>query len=196
MAKTPREKLLRFLRQNDFATLKEALSFGLSKMTLSNLVGAGILYRPAKRIYTAKTDWLAHPLRRYAPACTLYPDAVVCGLSALAYYDLTDEEEKKVWLAFPQDHRVANGEYRLIYPRGLSYTLGVVRHVIGKREVRIYDLEKAVVDAFKYLPIDVAHKALRAYLNRKGRNVGKLSQYARQLRKPLDDVLIVLMSEE
>ncbi|MFH1018855.1 MAG: type IV toxin-antitoxin system AbiEi family antitoxin domain-containing protein [Pseudomonadota bacterium] len=196
MKASPRDNLLKFLSRNDFATLREAQAFGVSKMTLSHLVREGVLYRPAKRIYTTKTDWLADPLRRYAPACTLYPDAVVCGVSALAYYDLTDEEEKKVWLAFPQSHRVVNQEYRLIYPRGLSYTLGVTRHNVGKREVRIYNPEKSVVDAFKYLPIDVAHKALRAYLKRKEKNLDMLTKYARQLRKPLDDILVVLLSDE
>jgi predicted transcriptional regulator of viral defense system len=196
MAFSPRERLLRFLRRSDFATLKEAQAFGVSKMTLSHLVREGVLLRPAKRIYTTKTDWLTDPLRRYAPACTLYKDAVVCGVSALTYHDLTDEEEKRVWLAFPQSHRVVNQEYRLIYPRGASYTLGVIRHAVGKREVRIYNAEKSVVDAFKYLPIDVAHKALRAYLRRKDKNLDMLTKYARQLRKPLDDILAVLLSDE
>lgn len=196
MIPTPRERLLKFLKQNDFATLKEAQGFGVGKMTLSHMVREGILHRPAKRIYTAKTAWLADPLRRYAPACTLYPDAVICGVSALTYYDLTDEEEKRVWLAFPQKHRVVNREYRLIYPSGPSYSLGVVRHKLGNREVRIYGPEKSVVDAFKYLPIDVAHKALRAYLKRKEKNLDMLSKYAKQMRKPLDDILTILLSDE
>lgn len=196
MAASPREKLLRFLSRNDFTTLREAQTFGVSKMMLSNLVREGALHRPARRIYTERTGWLAHPLRRYAPACTLYPDAVVCGVSALTYHDLTDEEEKKIWLAFPQSHRIVNQEYRLIYPGGTSYTLGMTRHAVGKREVRIYNPEKTVVDAFKFLPIDVAHKALRAYLKRKDKNLDMLTKYARQLRKPLDDILVVLLSDE
>jgi hypothetical protein len=196
MKTSPRDRLLQYLGRNDFATLKEAQAFGVSKMTLSHMVRAGVLHRPAKRIYTTKTDWLADPLGRYAPACTLYPDAVICGVSALAYYDLTDEEEKKTWLAFPQHHRIVNQEYRLIYPSGPSYTLGVVRHTIGNREVRIYGPEKSVVDAFKYLPIDVAHKAVRAYLKRKDKDLDKLSKFAKQMRKPLDDILTVLLSDE
>lgn len=196
MKRSPREKLLKFLSRNDFATLKEALDFGVSKMTLTHMVREGVLHRSARRIYTTKTDWLADPLRRYAPACSLYSDAVVAGISALTYYDLTDEEEKKIWLAFPQHHRVVNQEYRMIYPSGVSYTLGITRHRIGKREVRIYGLEKSVVDAFKYLPLDVAHKALRAYLKRKDHNLEKLTKYAKQMRKPLDNVLIVLLSDE
>lgn len=193
---TPKEKLLKFLKENDFVTLQEALDMGVNKMTLSRLVKEESLYRTATRIYTTKLDWLTDPLRKYAPACTLYPDAVVCGVSALTYYDLTDEEERKIWLAFPQSHRVVNQEYRLIYPQGPSYSLGIVRHKVGNREVRIYDLEKTVVDAFKFLPIDVAHKALKGYMKLKKKDYNKLAQYAKQMRKPLDDELTLLLSDE
>lgn len=196
MKATPRDKLLRFLSRNDFVTLKEAQAFGVSKMTLSHMVRDGVLHRPARRIYTAQTDWLAHPLRRYAPACTLYADAVVAGVSALTYYDLTDEEEKKIWLAFPRHHRVVNQEYRTIHPSGVSYTLGIARLCVGKRDVRLYGPEKSVVDAFKFLPVDVAHKALRAYIKRKDKNLDKLASYAKQMRKPLDNILTVLLSDE
>jgi len=120
----------------------------------------------------------------------------VCGVSALTYYDLTDEEERQIWLAFPQKHRVVNQEYRIIYPQGPSYSLGIVRHRFGKREVRIYDREKAVVDAFKFLPIDVGFKALRGYLKFKDRDLGKLSRYGKRLRKPLDDAITTLLSDE
>lgn len=196
MISPPKNRLLSYLKKNDFITHKEAEALGINKMTLSNMTKEGILQRPAKRIYSTQTNWLTHPLRRYAPACTLYPDAIVCGISALTYYDLTDEEERKVWLAFPQHHRIVNQEYRIIYPSGFSYTLGVTKHVLGKREVRIYDIEKTVVDAFKYLPIDIAHKALRAYLKRKDKSLDRLTEYSRQMKKPLHDTLTVLLSDD
>ncbi len=194
--KTPKTKLMARLEKQDFVTHHEAIDLGVSKMTLSNMVKGEILYRPMGRIYTKKLDWLTDPIRRYAPACTLYSDAVICGVSALTYYDMTDEEERKVWLAFPQTHRVVNQEYRIVYPSGASYSLGIVRQKCGKRQVRMYDREKSVVDAFKHLPIDVGYKALRAYLKRKDSDPEKLSQYAKKMKKPLDDTIRVLLSDE
>lgn len=191
-----RDKLMKFLDKNDFITLHEAVKMGISKMTLSRMVAEEVLYRTARCIYASNIDWLTDPLRKYTPACTLYPDAVVCCVSALTYYDLTDEEERKIWLAFPQSHRVVNQEYRIVYPQGPSYSLGIVRHRFGKREVRIYNREKSVVDAFKFLPIDVGYKALRGYLKIKGNDLSKLTQYARQMRKPLDKEITVLLSDE
>ena len=193
---TSNSKLIKFIKENDFITLQEAMDKGVSKMALSRMVKEETLHRTATRIYSTKIDWLTDPLRKYAPACTLYPDAVVCGVSALTYYDLTDEEERKIWLAFPQSHRVVNQEYRLIYPQGPSYLLGIVRHRVGNREVRMYDLEKTIVDAFKFLPIDAAHKALKGYMKLKNKDYNKLSRYAKQMRKPLDDELTLLLSDE
>lgn len=191
-----KEKVLNFLEHNDFLTLSEAINMGANKMMLSRLVAAGDLYRPFRRIYTLTTDWLTDPLQRYAPACTLYPDAVICGVSALVHYDLTDEIERKIWLAFPQEHRVSNREYRIVYPKGVSYSLGIVRQPVKNREVRIYDMEKTVVDAFKYLPADTAYKILREYLKLKKKDIGKLLNYARQMRKPLDQIVAIFLSEQ
>lgn len=192
-----KETVMQFLEHNDFMTLEEALGMGMSKMALSRLVKKAVLHRPYKRIYTtANVNWLTVHEKRFAAPCTLYPDAVICGISALMYYELTDEFERKIWLAFPQSHRVVNQEYRIIYPQGESYTLGVNKIKIGSREVRIYDCEKTIVDAFKFLPSDVALKALKGYLKRKKRNINKLIDYSRRLRKPLDEIITVLMADE
>lgn len=193
----PKEKVMQFLKHNDFITLEEAFALGMNKMALFRLVRQDMLHRPYKRIYTTMNiDWLTQDERRFAAPCTLYPDAVICGISALIYYDLTDEFEQKTWLAFPQSHRVVNQGYRIIYPQGPSYTLGVKTIIVGNRQVRIYDCEKSIVDAFKFLPIDIALKALKGYIKRKDKNIDKLIKYSRELRKPLDDTVTVLMADE
>src|SRR3990172_5428912 len=103
---TPKDKMLNFLDKHDFILLDEAKEMGVSKMMLSRMVAEGTLFSPQKRVYASAIDWLTDPLRKYAPACTLYPDAIVCVISALAYYNLTDEIERNIWLAFPQNHRI------------------------------------------------------------------------------------------
>ena len=191
-----KDQLFKMLEENDFVTFEEAIDLGVSKLVLSRLVAQGTLYRPSRKIYTTKLDWLTDPIRKYAPACTLYPDAIICGISALTFHELTDEEEHKVWLAFPRTHRVVNREFRIIYPSGPAYSLGVEKHRAADRQVRIYDCEKSVVDAFKYLPIDVAHKALRGYLRRRDKDLDKLSRYGRQLRKPLDKTIAIFLADQ
>ena len=62
--------------------------------------------------------------------------------------------------------------------------------------MRIYDKEKSVVDAFKYLTVDVAHKALRGYLRMKDKDIDKLTRYARQMKKPLDEIITIFLADQ
>lgn len=191
-----RDKILKFLDKNDFITTEEACQMGANKMTLSRLTAREEVHRVAGRIYAKHYDWLTDPLKKYAPACTLYPDAVICCVSALTYYELTDEIEKKIWLAFPQSHRIVNKEYRMVYPSDHCHSLGINIHKLGKRKIRIYDREKSVIDAFKYLPVDVAHKALKGYLNQKNPDHEKLSKYARKMKKNIDKEITFFLADE
>lgn len=187
---------MKFLEVNTFSTLGEAKKMGISPMTLSRLVASEELFRTEHGIYTHDPDWLTEPLKKYVAACTLYPKAVICGISALTYYDLTDMEERQVWIALPAPMIIHNPRYRVIRPSGIAYTLGIEKHSFGKRVVRIYDLEKTVVDAFKYQTEEVAFKALKGYLKRKDKDIEKLCDYARRLKKPLDEIVTVLLSDE
>lgn len=187
---------MKFLEVNTFVTIGEAKKLGVSPMTLSRLVASEELFRTEHGIYTHNPDWLTEPLKKYVAACTLYPKAVICGISALTYYDLTDMEERQVWIALPAPSIIHNPRYRVIRPSGIAYTLGTEKQFFGKRVVRIYDLEKTIVDAFKYHTEEVAYKALKGYLKRKDKDIQKLCDYARRLKKPLDEIVTALLSDE
>ncbi len=191
-----KDELMRFLEKNLFITLNEGRKLGINPMMLSRLAASEDLYRPEHGVYICDLDWLTDPLKKYTIACTLYPDAVICGISALTYYDLTDAEERQTWIALPAPKTIHNPKYRVIRPSGLAYTLGVEKHSFGNREVRIYDIEKSIVDAFKYTTEEFAFKALKGYLKRRNRNYHKLCNYARQLRKPLDNIVTALLADE
>jgi predicted transcriptional regulator of viral defense system len=187
---------MKYLATHDFIATDEAKRLGINPMMLSRLARDQELFRIERGLYTKDTAWLTDPLKKYLPICTAIPEAVVAGLSALTYYDLTDEEERQVWISLPSHKKLKNPRYRVIRPSGRNYKLGVERHSFGKREVRIYDMEKTVVDAFKYLSEEAALKVLKAYLKRPNKDVTKLCEYGRKLKKPLDDIVRVLMAEE
>lgn len=164
-------------------------------MMLSRMVAKGELFAPERGVYTASLEWLTAPLNKYLPACAMYPDAVISGVSALTYYDLTDEEERKIWITVPANQVVKNRHYRAIRSQGIWYSLGINTFSFGKRVVRIYDSEKTVIDAFKYQTEETAYKALKSYLRRKDNDTGKLGDYMRQLKKPLEDKIRFFMTE-
>ena len=190
------QKLFDTIRSHQFVTLAEAQVLGAGRMALSRLVAKGDLHRVERQIYAVELDWLTDPLKKYMPVCALMPEAVVCGISALTYYDLTDQEERKIWIALPHEKRVMQSHLRVVRLSGQALTLGVKKFRFGRREVRIYDREKTVVDAFKYLTEETALKALRSYIRRKDKNMDKLLDYARELKKPLDETVKIIFSEE
>lgn len=193
---TIKDKLLKFMDKNLFITQGEGKALGMSHATLSRMAACEEVYRVEQGVYSTSLDWLTDPLKKFSIACTRYPKAVICGISALTYYELTDEEERQTWIALPPPHTLNNPRYRTIRPRGLAYSLGIQKFAFGKRQVRIYDLEKTVVDTFKYHTQEVALKALKGYLKRNDKDVSKLCDYARRLRKPLDDIVTALLADE
>ncbi len=188
-------KLFAFLDKNILITVDEARKLGVSPMMLSRLVAEETIYRTERGIYTQSLDWLGDSLKKYCAVSALYPGAVICCVSALTYYDLTDEEERKVWIALEAPKIIRNPRYRVIRPSGLAFTLGITAHSFGTRKVKIYDIEKTIVDTFKYHTEDVALKALKGYLRRKDKNIQKLCDYGRKLKKPLDEIVTILMAD-
>ena len=191
-----RETLEKQLRKNDFITLSEARDFGISPMLLSRMVTKEELFRIGRGIYARDIDWLTDPLKKYCPVCTLIPDAIISGISALSYYQLTDQEERQIGITLPFNKKLKDPRYRITRARGPNYELGITIHHFGKHDVKIYDIEKTVVDAFKYQTDEVAFKSLKGYLKRKDKDISKLCDYARKMHKPLSKIVAALLADE
>jgi len=74
-------KVLKFIDKNLFITMAEAKQEGISPMVLSRMVAAEKLYSTERGVYTSTLEWLTDPLKKYLPACTLYTDAIISGIS-------------------------------------------------------------------------------------------------------------------
>ena len=112
------------------------------------------------------------------------PKGVICLISALCYYGLTDEIMREFWIAIPHSTTAPIRENtRIVRMRNIS--LGLTTIEIGNQKLKIFDRERTVIDAFRYLDIETALKALQAYLRtNKGikPDVDKLLKYAKKLR--------------
>ena len=191
-----KHNLLKFIDKNQFITVNEAKRQGISPMMLSRMAAKEELFTTERGVYTTSLEWLTDPLKKYLPACALYPKAIISGISALTYYNLTDEEERKIWITIPIDQVIKNPHYQAIRSQGVCYSLGIQTFTFGRRKVRIYDIEKTVIDAFKYQTEEVAYKALKGYLKRKDNNIRKLCGDAGKLKKPLEDKVRFFLAEE
>lgn len=122
------------------------------------------------------------------------PNGVICLISALSYYDLTDEIMREFWIAVPHaTTSPSRKNTRIIRMR--THSLGKTSVKIGSRKINIFDRERTIVDAFRLLDHEVAIKALKAYLSWAGGlkpDLRKLQDYARALKVDMNPYILAL----
>ena len=155
----------------------------------------GLLERVAKGIYRDPNyeGQAEVALEDLALAAFTTPNAAICLISALDFYDLTDQIPREHWLAIPNSQR-APVHHLVRAVRMRNVTLGRIKVQIGEYELAMFDRERCIVDAFRYLSPEIAIKALQAYLQAKDYkpNLPKLQEYAKKLRVNLTPYILSL----
>ena len=115
------------------------------------------------------------------------PNGVICLISALCYYGLTDEIMREFWIAIPHSTTSPVRENgRIVRMRNIS--LGQTTIKIGNQRLKIFGRERTVIDAFRYLDKEISLKALQTYLKKSKDikpDIDKLLKYAKKLRVDL-----------
>lgn len=187
------KKQLEPLLKRPFFTIADAKQKGVPRYVLAYLTKKGVLERLELGIYRSSEydpivnfEWENLALRAAST-----PEGVICLISALSFYGLTDQIMREAWIAIPQRLRAPKKPLtRIVRMRNMK--LGRVEIKIGEFTVRIFDRERCVVDAFRCLSKEIALKALQNYL--KGKNykpqVKKLAKYAKFLRVDLTPYIL------
>lgn len=169
-----------------FFTTKDAEELGLSKRMLSYYVKSGELERIARGVYCSahyesiSKDFMWEDL---AVAASNIRGGVICLTSALVYYGLTDEMMREFWIAVDNDNSKAKFPLcHIIRMRNMK--LGVEEIEISGMRVKIFDVERTIIDSFKHLSFETAMKALKLYLQGvQGKpDYNKLTKYIKELR--------------
>jgi predicted transcriptional regulator of viral defense system len=166
-------------------TSAEAEKRGVPRQALAYLVKRGILeriYPGAYRFsqYEPKVEFQWENLGLVAASI---PDGVICLISALCYYDLTDQVMREVWIAVPhKSYPPKRPNTKIIRMRNVK--LGKIEIALGEYNVSIFDRERSVVDAFRYLSKEIAIKAIQRYFQNPQYKPDpkKLGAYAKALR--------------
>lgn len=181
-------QLLKQFRNAPFFTVKEAEKQGVPRHALVYLEKRGDL----EKIYPG-----AYRFSNYEPKVELQwenlgliassvPGSVICLISALAIYDLTDQVMREIWLAIPHKSRPPKRpNTRIVRMRNID--LGKICITLGEHRVQIFNRERCIVDAFRFLSKEIAIKALQKYFRSKtGKpDLKKLGAYAKKLHVDL-----------
>lgn len=189
MIKSKYANLLKALSKKPVFTSKEGREVGIPPRMLAYFCKKGQIERVSRGIYKIKNVDFESEFEWEDLALTALsiPKGVICLISALCYYGLTDEIMREFWIAVPHSTTSPTRENAHII-RMRNLTFGQTTIKIGDQRLKIFDRERTIVDAFRYLDKEISLKALQAYLKpsrERKPDIDKLLRYAKKLRVDL-----------
>ena len=184
------------LLKNAYFTAAQARTLGIHPSILSHYVKNGRLKRISRGVYQG-TDYHNPSLFQWhdlIESVHTIKGGVVCLISALSIYDLTEEIPRKHWIAIPHETSIqASPMIKSIRYRNMNLGKTVLK--LEGVQIPIFDRERTIVDTFRLLSHEIAIKALKIALTKSGKNkldIRKLEEYAKQLRFKITPYLITL----
>jgi len=173
-----------FKNRYGYAYLKELKKQGIHTDTIRRLMQDGAIEKVKAGLYKL-ADMPVLSNQGMIDVCMAMPKAVVCLHSALSYHDLTTTLPAAITIALPRDSKPIKLTYpptQIFYFSQKNYQMGIGRMATKAGIFAIYNIEKTIVDCFRYrhkLGMDVALEGLRNYLKKPGYNMNKLIKYAK-----------------
>ena len=191
--KTRRDRLIQLFRENkNVLRFSQALDAGFLRKHLKALLDAGKIERIGRGFYklTGSPD-LSNP--DFVTVALQAPKGVICLISALSYYNATDEVPHSVYVAIPRGLRARKINYppvQYFHYAPKVWKNGIETRSIDGHSVRIYSLAKTVADCFKYrnkIGLDVAREALKIAVTEKKVRPTEIMRFAKICR--IDNVI-------
>ena len=164
--------------------MSHAIEHGITRYMLYKLRDDGIIDPVSRGVYRlSELPPISNP--DLVTVSLRFPKAVICLVSALAYYDLTTQIPHRVSIAIPREARVPSLDYPPITVHRFSktsYHSGIEEHRIDNLPIQIYSPEKTLADCFKFrrrVGMDVILEALKLYKSRRKPKINEILDYAR-----------------
>lgn len=192
MRKSTYLPLLAPLLKKPYFTAKDAKTLGIHSSLLHHYVKKGILKRISRGLYRSST-YQSQEFRWEDLIEAVYsvPGGVICLISALAIYDLTEEMPRQFWIAVKNGTSMKRPkEYKIIRLRNMH--IGKTTLELEGVSVPIFDRERTILDAFRLLSPEIAIKALKKALSPSKQRLDliKLQKYAKVLRVSIHPYLL------
>jgi predicted transcriptional regulator of viral defense system len=187
MTYSHKEQISILARERGILRASDLASRGLARQYLSQLVDEGLLVRDNRGLYR-HTDHQASANIGLALVAKKCPNAAICLLTALRYYEIGTQNPWEVWISIDRKARKPKMEYPplRIFRHSKDKLQGATEvHTIDGVQVKITTPERTVAECFKYrnkVGIDVCTEALREALKRPGFDINKLTEQAKLCR--------------
>lgn len=195
------DKLMEYF-QNSGGTVRFSgiIKAGFHTDSLKSLEKKGKVKKLARGLYSlAGISHDTYP--DFTSAAQQVPNGVFCLISALSYYEVTDEIPHHVDMAIKQGARANNIKYppvKFYRFAPIAWKAGIEEVEIDGIKIKIYSLSKTIADCFKFrnkIGIDVARNALKIAINEKKVKPLEVFRYAKICRvvnivKPILEAII------
>ena len=151
-SQTQRGQAIQLLQAQGIARLSEFRNAGITAATVCRMVEAGEVNRLSRGLYQLP-DVPSDANHSLAEAAKRVPKGVVCLVSALAYYELTDQLPRAVWMAIGAKDWVPKQESpptRIVRFTDAFLTDDVSTVDIERVPVRIFGVAKTIADCFRH----------------------------------------------
>lgn len=189
------QKLQPLLQYPSF-TSQDAHRYEVSSATLAYYVKQNELIRIGHGVYRGLNVSVSEDFRweELIEIMQRVKGGVICLTSALFLYHLTEEMPSQCWIAIKHS-TVHHATFPTKVIRMRNLELGRTYIKIGKLRLAIFDRERTIVDAFRYLGRETALKALKVALTKKKNekiDIKKIRNYAKKLRVNIEPYLIAM----
>lgn len=177
--------LVRPLFNQPCFTVEEIKKLGVTPSNMAYFIKKRLVKRLARGIYQSvayEGPVQNFPVEDLFDCVNSIRGGVICLISALYLYDITEEFTRAYWIAVPHSTSIKKRQGVKIM-RLRKMELGKTTLNLHGVQVPIFDRERTIIDTFRLLSRETAIKALKMGLNcREGFDLIKLQLYARQLR--------------
>lgn len=185
-------KILKKIENQKFILSSNSSNFDLNRTQIHRLAIKDKLEHVARGVYITKDENENIPFEfsdLFYNTLSI-KHGVIFGLSALSYYNLTDEIPRKFYIAIPSQNKPSKNENIRFY-RLKNHSVGIEQIKIAENIfVNIYSKEKTIVDSFKFFSLETSIKALKRYFtNNQNPDINKIIEYAKLLKVKIEPYL-------
>lgn len=175
-----------FERYDGIMRTGELAAEGVSYKALQNLISGGNVEKIKYGYYQWQDE---NAFSEVAVLTNLFPEAIICNMSALVYYGYTDRMPGEWHIAV--DNRTARNKFKLDFPKIKPHftkeerlTIGETSGEIDEIPVKIYDRERLICDCLRHVNTmdgEIFNTVIQRYIRDERKNVAVLMKYARRL---------------
>lgn len=194
-------ELIEFIKESGgYVRPAEMIKAGFYKAVIYSAIKEGYITRIRHGLYgLADIPDISHP--DLVTVSLKIPKGVICLITALSFYEVTDEIPLFIDMAVPAGWQVKPPEIppvRIYHFSQVTWEEGVETHKLDAHEIKIYCLAKTIADCFKFrnqIGEDVARSALKIAFEQKKASHQDVMKYAKICRvtkviKPILETLL------